>query len=148
MTRSAFQISVHLIWKSTMAFLTGQPGFKWQLKWPAGLSRVTAFGRWSPSPREVWGRDAISSKHRWPMKHVSYFAQRSQLLFSPKTAGLKYRSRVQVFAPSINYQTTQIPLDLIEHFVKRLGLGDSFNAVPLSLSWWPVLWPVEEWPVF
>ena len=35
----------------------------------------------------------------------------------------------------INYQTTEIPLDLIEHFVKRLGLGDSFNAVHLSLSW-------------
>ena len=46
-----------------------------------------------------------------------------------------HRSRVQGIAPSINYQTTQIPLDLIEHFVKRLGLGDSFNAVHLSLSW-------------
>ena len=32
-----------------------------------------------------------------------------------------HRSRVQVIAPSINYQTTQIPLNLIEHFVKRLG---------------------------
>ena len=49
--------------------------------------------------------------------------------------GLKYRSRKQGIAPSINYQTTQIPLDLIEHFVKRLGLGDSFNVVHLSLSW-------------
>ena len=49
--------------------------------------------------------------------------------------GLKYRSRVQVIAPLIHYQTTQIPPDLIEHFVKRLGLGDSFNAVRLSLSW-------------
>ena len=49
--------------------------------------------------------------------------------------GLKYRSRVQVIAPLINYQTIQIPLDLIEHFVKRLGLGDSFNVVHLSLSW-------------
>ena len=38
-------------------------------------------------------------------------------------------------SPLINYQTTQIPLDLIEHFVKRLGLGDSFNVVHLSLSW-------------
>ena len=47
-----------------------------------------------------------------------------------------YRSRVQVIAPSINYQTTQIPLDLIEHFVKRLGLGDSFNAFHLSLLSW------------
>ena len=46
-----------------------------------------------------------------------------------------HRSRVQVIAPLINYQTTQIPLDLIEHFVKRLGLGDSFNVVHLSLSW-------------
>ena len=56
-----------------------------------------------------------------------------------------HRSRVQVIAPSINYQTTQIPLDLIEHFVKRLGLGDSFNAFHLSLlSWWPVLWPVKS----
>ena len=55
-----------------------------------------------------------------------------------------HRSRVQVIAPLINYQTTQIPLDLIEHFVKRLGLGDSFNVVHLSLSWWPVLWPVKS----
>ena len=46
-----------------------------------------------------------------------------------------HRSRVQVTAASINYQTTQIPLDLIEHFVKRLGLGDTFNAVCLSVSW-------------
>ena len=45
-----------------------------------------------------------------------------------------HRSRVQIIAPSINYQTTQIPLDLIGHFVKRLGLGDSLNAVHLSLS--------------
>ena len=36
-------------------------------------------------------------------------------------------SRVQVTAPSINYQTTRILLDLIEHFVKILGLGDTFN---------------------
>ena len=42
---------------------------------------------------------------------------------------------MQLIAPLINYQTTQIPLDLIEHFVKRLGLGDSFNVVHLSLSW-------------
>ena len=55
-----------------------------------------------------------------------------------------HRSRVQVIAPLINYQTTQIPLDLIEHFVKRLGLGDSFNVVHLSLSWWPVLWLVKS----
>ena len=31
-----------------------------------------------------------------------------------------HRWRAQVMAPSINYQTTQIPLELIEHFVKRL----------------------------
>ena len=29
-----------------------------------------------------------------------------------------HRSRVQVTAPSINYQTTQIPLDPVKHFVK------------------------------
>ena len=29
-----------------------------------------------------------------------------------------HRSRVQVTAPSINYQTTQIPLDLIEHLLR------------------------------
>ena len=46
-----------------------------------------------------------------------------------------HRSRLQVIVPSINNQTTQTPLDLIEHFVQRLGLGDSFNAVHLSLSW-------------
>ena len=39
------------------------------------------------------------------------------------------RSKVQVIAPSINYQTTQIPLDLIEHVVKRLGLGNTFSPV-------------------
>ena len=49
-------------------------------------------------------------------------------------ADLKYRSYstgqgVQLTAPLINYQTTHIPLDLIEHFVtKRLGLGDTFNG--------------------
>ena len=34
-------------------------------------------------------------------------------------------------------QTTQIPLDLIhQHFVKRFrGLGDTFNAIHLSVSW-------------
>ena len=41
---------------------------------------------------------------------------------------------MQVTAPAIDYQTTQIPLDLIEHFVKRLVLGDSLNAVHLSLG--------------
>ena len=60
-------------------------------------------------------------------------------------ADLKYRSHstgqgVQLTAPSINYQTTHIPLDLIEHFVtKRLGLGDTFNGIHLSVSWRPVL---------
>ena len=39
------------------------------------------------------------------------------------------RSRVQITAPSINYQSTQIPLDLIEHFFERLGLGYTFNAI-------------------
>ena len=46
---------------------------------------------------------------------------------------------IQVTAPSINYQTTKITLDLIEYFVKRLELGDTFNAVCFSVSWWPVL---------
>ena len=50
-----------------------------------------------------------------------------------------HRSRVQVTAPQINYQPTQIPLDLIEHFVKILWPGDTFNAIHLSVSWWPVL---------
>ena len=59
-----------------------------------------------------------------------------------------HRSRVQVTAPSMNYQTLQIPLNLIEHFVKGLGLGETFNAIHLSVSWWPVLRPVEKWPVF
>ena len=40
-----------------------------------------------------------------------------------------HRSREQVTAPSINYQTTQILLGLIEHFVKGLLLGDTFNTV-------------------
>ena len=53
---------------------------------------------------------------------------------------------IQVTAPSLNYQTTDYTLDLIEYFVKRLELGDTFNAVCLSVSWWPVLWPVEKSP--
>ena len=53
-------------------------------------------------------------------------------------------SRVQVTAPSINYQTTQFPLELIKHFVKRLGLGDTYSAVFLSVSQSPVLRPVEN----
>jgi len=46
-------------------------------------------------------------------------------------SGFKPYSRwvpLQVTAPSINYQTTQIRLHLIEHFVKRFWLGDTFNA--------------------
>ena len=42
-----------------------------------------------------------------------------------------HRSRIQVTAPLINYQTTRIPLDLTE----KLGLGDTFNAIHLSVSW-------------
>lgn len=38
-----------------------------------------------------------------------------------------------VTAPSINYETTDIPLDLIAHFVKILGLGGTFYAVHLSV---------------
>ena len=46
-----------------------------------------------------------------------------------------HRSRVYVTAPLINYQTMQIPLNLIEHFVKRLGLRETFNAnIHLSVS--------------
>ena len=46
-----------------------------------------------------------------------------------------HRSRVQVTAPSINDQTKQVPLDLIEHFVKRKSVRRQFNAVHLSVSW-------------
>ena len=68
--------------------------------------------------------------------------------FSPSytqwRSGLKFKSHstgwVQITAPSINYQTSKIPLDLLEHFVKGSGLGDTFNAIHLSVSWWPVLW--------
>ena len=42
----------------------------------------------------------------------------------------------RVTAPSINYQTTQIPIDPIKHFVKKLGLGETFNGVHLSVSLW------------
>lgn len=56
-----------------------------------------------------------------------------------------HTSRVQVTVPSINFQTTQILLDLMENFFKkRFGLGESFNSVYLSVSWAPVLWPVEK----
>ena len=40
----------------------------------------------------------------------------------------------------MNCQTTQIPLYLIEHFVKSLGLANTFNTIHLSVSWWTVLW--------
>ena len=50
-------------------------------------------------------------------------------------------SRVEVTAPSMNYtyQATQIPLDLIEYFVRRLGLGDTCclfisNVVTLTVT--------------
>ena len=50
------------------------------------------------------------------------------------STGQGYRS---LAAPSINHQTTQIPLDLTEHFGNwRFGLGDTFNAMHLSVSWW------------
>ena len=42
----------------------------------------------------------------------------------------------RVTAPSINYQTTQIPIDPVKYFVKKLGLGETFNAVHLSVSLW------------
>ena len=64
-----------------------------------------------------------------------------KLYFSLNEEGSKvrvmlHRSRIQVTAPLINYKTTRIPLlDLTERFVKRLGLGDTFNAIHLSVSW-------------
>ena len=59
-----------------------------------------------------------------------------KLYFSLNEAGSKvrvtlHRSRIQVTAPLINYQTTRIPLDLTE----KLGLGDTFNVIHLSVSW-------------
>ena len=59
-----------------------------------------------------------------------------KLYFSLNEAGSRvrvtlHRSRIQVTAPLINYQTTRIPLDLTE----KLGLGDTFNAIHLSVSW-------------
>ena len=59
-----------------------------------------------------------------------------KLYFSLNEEGSKvrvmlHRSRIQVTAPLINYQTTRIPLDLTE----KLGLGDTFNAIHLSVSW-------------
>ena len=52
-----------------------------------------------------------------------------------------HRSRVDVTAPSINYEATQFLLDLEDHFVKRLGLG-----IILSVAWWlcPDLWKVTR----
>ena len=38
-------------------------------------------------------------------------------------------------APWINYRTTQVSLDLKENFVKRLGIGDTFNVIHLFVSW-------------
>ena len=48
-------------------------------------------------------------------------------------AGRVYCTGQEYTAPSINYQTTHIPLELKEHFVKRIGLGDTFNAIHLSV---------------
>ena len=48
---------------------------------------------------------------------------------------LQVKISIQVTAPSLNYQTTKITLDLIEYLVKRLELGDTFNAVCFSVSW-------------
>ena len=75
----------------------------------------------------------------WACIEISRACQDNFTRAGPKVQVTFHKSRVQVIAPLINYQTTQIPLDLIEHFVKRLGLGDSFNVVHLSLSWRPVL---------
>ena len=71
---------------------------------------------------------------RVKMYHISYNLHGVYLSFcfflylvislSPSSiAGSKklvtfHRSRVQVTTPSINHQTTQIPLDPIKHFVK------------------------------
>ena len=95
---------------------------------------------------------------RWQTANESYLCKDTaveiSLISDSGKAGSKiqvtsfHRSRVQITAPSINYQTAKIPLDLMEHFVKRLGLGDAFNAIHLFVSWWPVLWPVEKWLVF
>lgn len=40
-----------------------------------------------------------------------------------------HRSREEVTAPTINYQTTHVPLDLREYFVMKLGLGDTFICI-------------------
>ena len=42
-----------------------------------------------------------------------------------------YSTGQEVTAPSINYQTSRILLNLLvlEHFVKGLGPGDTFNAL-------------------
>ena len=54
--------------------------------------------------------------------------------------GLKYRAHI----PEVKsrghcsfdkFPNRKTPLDLIEHFVKTLRLGDTFNAVHLSVPW-------------
>ena len=55
---------------------------------------------------------------------------------------------IQVTAPSLNYHTKDYTLDLIKYFVKRLELGDTFNAVCFSVSWRPVLWPMKSYLCF
>ena len=58
------------------------------------------------------------------------------------------RSKVQVTTPQVkntgHCSIDKLPnhkdsLDLIKHFVRSLGLGDSFNAVHLSITWRPLL---------
>ena len=62
------------------------------------------------------------------MSQLSQMSRLSQVSHARSKVQVTFhRSRVQVTPPSINYQTTQIPLDLTEHFVKILGLGDTLN---------------------
>ena len=55
--------------------------------------------------------------------------------------GLKYRSHVAGQEYTGHRSIDKLPnhtdytLDLIEYFVKRLKLGDTFNAVCYSVSW-------------
>ena len=58
------------------------------------------------------------------MAFFSFFAS-SVLFFATYSTGQ------EVTAPSINYQTSHILLNLhvLEHFVKGLGPGDTFNAL-------------------
>ena len=72
----------------------------------------------------------------YTMRHIHYYFKRkmSKIFTKYRSHSTAGNIKVHVTAPQMNYQTTQIPLYLMEHFVKSLGLANTFNAIHLSVS--------------